>query len=59
MTAADQRRALERLSQSYRKLLAGAKPPPPPEQGERPAPTPEAPALPPPASPGSTAAPQG
>lgn len=59
MTAADQRRALEGLSRSYRKLITGAKPPPPPEQGERPEPTLERPALPSPASPGSTAAPPG
>jgi len=59
MTAIAERKALERLSQSWRKLIAGAKSPPsaaPPEQAS---PATETPVLPPAGGPGAPSTPAG
>jgi hypothetical protein len=59
MSATDERKALERLSLAYRKLIAGAKPPAHPEPVEGLSPPPETPVLPPPAAPGAPSTPPG
>lgn len=59
MSAADERKALERLSQSWRKLVAGAQAPPPPPPPEQASPPTETPVLPSPAAPGASSTPPG
>jgi len=59
MSVLDERKALERLSLSYRKLTARPQPPPPPAPAEETMPPRETPALSPPASPETLSAPQG
>lgn len=59
MTALDERKALERLSLSYHKLVAGAQAPPPAAPPKQASPTPETPVLPAPGGPGAPSTPAG
>lgn len=59
MPAIDERKALERLSLSYRKLIAGAKAPPPAAPPERASPPVETPVRSPQAGPGAPSTPPG